>query len=244
MKKLMSVMFVGLILTGCVTNEPYVKLSEDVLPKTVMITVTTVVDVVNIVVDKNGKATVDRSTETVRIRGAGVFISQTGHILTCAHLVWTGNVQDITIEQYNGDIQRADLLNKDDFKDLALMKINAMRVLPYAQVADPRDLKVGQEVLAVGNPLGLGFSVSHGILSALNRDLDDFYNSTQSDTFLNPGNSGGPLFNINGELVGINSRIIPPVPLPVFTGLGFSVQCGQIHEFLVSFKKNYEGLEI
>jgi S1-C subfamily serine protease len=120
-------------------------------------------------------------------------------------------------------------------KDLALLK-TFREGSPYVRLADTRDLRAGQEVFAIGAPLGNAFSVSNGIISALNRD-EIRYNSLQTNAAINPGNSGGPLFNLKGELVGINSFIESPLAnAPVFTGLGFSVESGQILEFLASYK--------
>lgn len=142
-----------------------------------------------------------------------------------------------------GTCTAGEVLHKEDGLDLALLQSNFDTPTPYARIADPRKLRVGQEVLAVGSPLGFTFSVSHGIVSALNRDDLGVYNMTQSDAFLNPGNSGGPLFNLKGDIIGINSRIVPPVPANIFTGLGFSVQSGQIVEFLTRVRNKYLQLE-
>ena len=230
-------MLVGLLslgLIGCSdSGKKLVPIVQEALPKTVMLTVITVVDVLVITVEGD-KLKGEVKKATVQYRGAGVYISPTGHILTCAHMVDEGEVQDVLITQYDGIVMKADILYKDSNRDLALLKVNIYS--PYAKLADPRSLKVGQEVIAIGNPLGMDFSVSHGIVSALNRDNLGVYNMTQSDTFINPGNSGGPLFNLDGELVGINSRVLPPVHAPIFTGLGFSVAGGQILEFLTRFQ--------
>ena len=234
------ILTVYVLAAGCSTKEPLVELAEKTLPKTVMIKVNVTIDEPKIN-SENDTAVFISSTNWI-IQGAGVFITKDGYILSCAHLFWAGKVNSVTIVQFNGDIQRAELISFDTNKDLSLLKVNAMRKIPYARIADPRTLAVGQSVLAIGCPLGFDFSVSHGIISALNIDLLNFYNSTQSDVFLNPGNSGGPLFNMKGELIGINSRIVPPIPLPVFTGVGFSAQSGQIIEFLTECRKLHKAL--
>lgn len=221
-------------LMGCAPTEKLVKLAEETQPKTSMVYVKAIVTVLELTI-KDGHFKIEKSTEAIRVTGAGVFISPNGHILTCAHLFQFEWIKGITIEDFNGNVYPAELLAQDDRVDLALLKINEENT-NYARIADPRKLRVGQEVIAVGNPLGLSFSVTHGIISALNRDFGDRYNVTQSDTFLNPGNSGGPLFNLKGELVGINSFIVPPVNAPIFTGAGFSVQSGQIVEFLTKYR--------
>lgn len=229
-----------ILLSSCSTSEKFVGVARDALPKTTVVSVKAVITVEKASVNE-GKLKIEKSTETSTETGAGVFISPTGHILTCAHLFWVEEVTQVTIQDYDGYVYKADLLDKDDGKDLALLKIERPHS-DYVRIADPRKLRVGQEVLAIGTPLGREFSVTHGIISALNRDLESMYNLTQSDVFQNPGNSGGPLFNMKGELVGINSGIQPPVNAPIFTGIGFSVQSGQIVEFLTKIRNRYEGL--
>lgn len=221
-------------------KEKFVALSAEVVPKTVMITVIANVEQVRLYVTPDGLE-LKKSTVTVQIRGSGVLISPRGHVLTCKHLINEGEILSITIKTFDGYEHKGDVLAVDTQNDLSLMRIYE-NTPDFAKLADPRKFRVGQEVIAVGNPLGLEFSVTHGIISALNRDIAHDYNVTQSDTFINPGNSGGPLFNIHGELVGINVFMIPPINSPVFTGNGFSVQTGQIIEFLTKYKNKYEGL--
>lgn len=186
------------------------------------------------------------------VSGAGVFVTSDGNILTCAHLFnlpyKRGNIA--TIELYSGEIVAGEIIVVSKKYDLALVKANVTGV-KYLQLADPRKLRVGQEVIAIGNPLGFDFTVTHGIISALYRDVSDNYNVTQHDVFMNPGNSGGPVINLRGELVGINSFIISQIPFfPTFTGLGFSVQSGQCLEFLtfngktISPHRRYKWLRV
>jgi S1-C subfamily serine protease len=225
----------ALAFIGCAPVEKYVKLSDKCSPKTVMIEVHAVTTIVELVFTENGIDIVE-STVAVRVRGAGVYVSPEGHILTCDHLFSFDEIDDVIISEYSGGMYSAEILFREERLDLALLKVNPDRPVAFARIADPRKLRVGQEVMAIGNPLGFDFSVSHGIISSLYRDGLGVPNMTQSDAFLNPGNSGGPLFNLKGELVGINSRIVPPIRANVFTGLGFSVQCGQIIEFLTRFR--------
>ena len=227
MKPLAKLILISLFLVGCSTKEErFVTVAAKAIPQTVMI---------YCAVEVNVKG----SSEPARgvVQGAGVFISANNHILTCAHLFWLGKVVGTTVCDSEGNCTAADLLYKEDNRDLALIQAFYDKPHSYPRIADPRKLKVGQEVIAVGNPLGLDFSVCHGIISALNRDLDPMYNMTQSDAMINPGNSGGPLFNLKGELVGINRRVLPQIPfLHINTGLGFSIQSGQIIEFLTKFR--------
>lgn len=236
--KLKFLVIIALLIAGCTPGNRLVKVIEKSQPKTVMVSVTAVIDVLKMVKTPDGFKII-QSTAIGEFVGAGVYVSESGHVLTCAHLFWHNEVLGIKIEQLDGSIVPVDLVVQNDVLDLALLKADLINT-PYARLADPRKLRVGQEVFAIGNPLNLPFTVSHGIISALYRDLEDGFNMTQSDTMINPGNSGGPLFNLKGELVGINSRIIPPVDGPICTGISFSVQCGQIIEFLTKARVTSE----
>lgn len=228
MKKFLLLAVLATLVGGCKREKTLVEVAEEVVPKTVDVHVSGTFDL-----SIFGPAFAD---VPVRVEGAGVFVSENNHVLTCAHLFWLKTVTGITVCRDDNTCTAGDLLAKEDNNDLALVQSFFDKPTPYARLADPRKLRVGQAVLAVGSPLGFAFSVSHGIISALNRDGLGVQNMTQSDAFLNPGNSGGPLFNMKGEIVGINSRIVPPVNANIFTGLGFSVQTGQIIEFLTRFR--------
>jgi serine protease Do len=219
MKKLLAV--VALALAACATKEPYVKLSHEIVPKAVSISVVTM--------------DIQASTSGVKVRraqilGSGVFISPYGHVLTCAHL-FPFREKLATVCDSDGVCMAGEVLYIDQRKDLALVKVNDTTP-NYAKLT--REIKVGQEVLAVGSPYGFNFTVTRGIISALDRDTGLTEHLTQSDAAINPGNSGGPLFNMQGELVGINSQLVSP--LHTFCGLGFSVQPDQIQEFLRLFR--------
>ncbi len=229
----------ALLLTGC-AGERFVRVAEESIPKTVSIKVTAVVEQLVIESGPDG-FTITMGTVTVTYGGAGVFVSENGHVLTVHHLFDAGVIQSVMVCQSDDTCQRADILELDEKNDLALIQVGGPTP-DFARLADPREMRVGQEVIAVGSPLGLDFSVTHGIISYLGRDFSFRYNATQSDTPINPGNSGGPLFNLNGELVGINSFMIPPVNGPVFTGLGFSTSSAQIVEFLTKVRRKYEAL--
>lgn len=227
MKKLLFCLFLNCL--GCNKEEKFVSVSQESLHKSVVIYVSGIAEV--------SAFGINLGTVPVTMTGAGVFVSENNHVLTCDHLFGLSPITGITVCDYMDNCTAGEVLYKDPRLDLALVQTFFSTPTNYIQLADPRSLKVGQEMIAIGNPLGFPFSVSHGIISALNRDNLGIYNMTQSDTFINPGNSGGPLVNLNGELVGINSRIVPPVNANIFTGLGFSVQTGQIREFLTRFTK-------
>jgi serine protease Do len=219
MKKLF--LFLVLMLAGCST-EKYVKLSEDSSIVSTMITVPTIVTTYTLTLTEKG-IEVNRSTATAKILGSGVMVSPNGHILTCAHLFDNGTIQAINVTMQNGIVLPAKLVYQDQDKDLALLKVEGR--YEYAKLTS-QPLKIGQEVLVVGNPRGLDFSVSHGIISQLGRDFEG-YKFTQIDAPINPGNSGGPLFNLKGELIGINAMIIKDSD-----GLGFAISPETIMQFL------------
>jgi S1-C subfamily serine protease len=177
----------------------------------------------------------------VGVLGSGVFVSKKGHILTCAHLFreFKGPIKIRVISQ-DGSVVSGTVLKVSDNPslDLAVITAGFYKKTPSVTLCNPMRLAVGQEVFAIGSPLGLSFSVTSGIISALYRDFDGYaYNVTQSDTSINPGNSGGPLFDLHGRLVGINIFHQTDNPFGGFTGLGFSVQSGECIKFLTDCKK-------
>ncbi|MDH3667577.1 MAG: DegQ family serine endoprotease [Paracoccaceae bacterium] len=162
-----------------------------------------------------------RAPQTVQSLGSGFVISAEGYIVTNNHVI--AEADEITINFYNGVSLEATLIGTDPKTDIALLKVEPTEPLPFVNFADSDAARVGDWVLAIGNPFGLGGSVSAGIISARNRDInagpyDDFI---QTDAAINRGNSGGPLFDMNGDVVGVNSAIISPTGNSV--GIGFAV---------------------
>lgn len=239
MKLLWILLLLGLL--GCNKQERFVKVAEESLPKSVVIYVSGITEMTFLQVTDEGFSIVT-ATVPVTVTGAGVFVSPNNHVLTCDHLFELDKITGITVCDYNDTCTAGEVLEKRASLDLALVHTFFDAPTNYIRLADPRKLRIGQETIAIGNPLGFPFSVSHGIVSALNRDNLGVNNMTQSDTFLNPGNSGGPLINLNGELVGINSCIVPPVNANIFTGLGFSVQTGEIIRFLTDVRNHFDNL--
>lgn len=233
-----------LLFVGCVPKDRFVRVADDALSKSAMLEVKAVVVMTDISFGEDGFS-MSASTHAVTFKGAAVFVSPNGHLLTCAHMFEEGTISTITVISAIGRRYTADILYQDHKRDLALIKID-IKDHAFATLVDPRQIQVGQEVLAVGNPLGFEFSVSQGIISALDRDNVGLYDAVQTDAFINPGNSGGPLFNLDGQLVGINSRIVSPIDGPVFTGLGFTISPGQVLEFLTKFRgieKSFEKVK-
>ncbi|SIR28049.1 DegQ family serine endoprotease [Pseudacidovorax sp. RU35E] len=146
-----------------------------------------------------------RSVPT-RAEGSGFILSPDGIILTNAHVV--DGAKEVTVKLTDRREYRAKVLGADPKTDVAVLKINA-KDLPTVKLGSPKDLKVGEWVLAIGSPFGFENSVTAGVVSAKGRSLPDdgFTPFIQTDVPINPGNSGGPLFNARGEVVGINSQI-------------------------------------
>lgn len=141
--------------------------------------------------------------------GSGFIISNDGYLLTNNHVV--KEADEITVLLNDRREYPAEIVGRDARSDLALLKIEAEK-LPVVKFADPEDIKVGEWVVAIGSPFGLDYSASVGIISAIGRSLptekgENYVPFIQSDVAINPGNSGGPLFNLDGEVVGINSQI-------------------------------------
>jgi len=153
--------------------------------------------------------------------GSGFVIDPSGVIVTNNHVV--EGAETIEVHFHDDTILKAELVGRDPKTDLAVIRVKPEKPLPVVSFGDSDKLRVGEWVMAIGNPFGLGGSVSLGIVSARNRDInagpyDDFI---QTDAAINKGNSGGPLFNLKGQVMGINTAIFSPSGGSV--GIGFSV---------------------
>lgn len=137
--------------------------------------------------------------------GSGFIISDDGYVLTNNHVIADAN--DIFVTLTDGKEYKASVVGTDERTDVALIKIEGKDLTPL-KIGSPAQLKKGQWVLAIGSPFGLDSTVTVGIVSAINRDTGDYLPFIQTDVAVNPGNSGGPLINLNGEVVGMNSQII------------------------------------
>ncbi|MDB9741572.1 trypsin-like peptidase domain-containing protein [Akkermansiaceae bacterium] len=172
-------------------------------------------------------------------QGSGVIITEKGHVVTNYHVIDSGmrsGENSYVIELESGRLVEAQLLKIDSFLDLALLKINSDEKFSPIAFGDSDDVKVGHKVFAFGNPYGLGVSFSEGNIAAKNRFLSEF----QQDLFqmtapLNPGQSGGPLINVRGELIGINSSIYSKnSQFPGFQGIAFSIQSNEVKDSVKS----------
>jgi len=153
--------------------------------------------------------------------GSGFVVDAGGYIVTNNHVIEDADLIEVTFP--NGDTYEAELLGRDPATDIALLKIETGKDLPFVKFGDSDNAEVGEWVMAIGNPFGYSGSVAAGIISARNRDIshgsyDDFI---QTDVAINKGNSGGPLFNMDGDVVGVNTAILSPTGYSV--GISFSV---------------------
>ncbi|MFZ1728465.1 MAG: Do family serine endopeptidase [Albidovulum sp.] len=177
----------------------------------------------------------NRGPQRSNALGSGFVISEDGYIVTNNHVI--EGADEISIEFFSGKKLDAKLVGTDLKTDIALLKVESDTPLPFVTFGNSDLMRVGDWVMAMGNPLGQGFSVSAGIVSARNRALygnyDDFI---QTDAAINRGNSGGPLFNMDGEVVGVNTSILSPNGGSI--GIGFSMASnvvskvvGQLRDF-------------
>lgn len=175
-----------------------------------------------------------------RSAGSGFIIDKTGYIVTNNHVVENGDT--ISVQLSNGDSIDAKLIGRDPSTDIALLKIESKDPLPYVPFATDDNLRVGDWVVAVGNPFGLGGSVTAGIVSARGREMNDqigtYTDFIQIDASINRGNSGGPTFDLNGNVVGINTLIISPTGGNV--GIGFAIPASTATSIVEQLKANGE----
>jgi S1-C subfamily serine protease len=164
-------------------------------------------------------------------QGSGFIIDKKGYILTNNHVV--ENAQKIIVTLASGEKLSATLVGRDSASDLAIIKISEGNINNVATLGDSDKLKVGQKAIAIGNPFGLGHTLTTGIVSALNRSIItsenvQIDNLIQTDTAINPGNSGGPLLNSNGEVIGINAVIYSLSG--GYEGIGFAIPINRAKE--------------
>ncbi len=160
-----------------------------------------------------------RPREEARASGSGVIVDPAGYILTNNHVI--ENAQDITVRLSDSRKFTATLVGRDPKTDLAVLKVDAPVPLPAAEMGDSDRLRVGQWMIAIGNPFGLDRTVTVGIVSATARTrvgVTTYENFIQTDASINPGNSGGPLLNLDGRVIGVNTAIVA-----AGQGIGFSI---------------------
>ena len=176
----------------------------------------------------------DRSPRRIKVYASGFVIDPSGIIVTNKHVV--DGALDMHVIFSNGDRVPARLLVAAAMIDVAVLKVDVDHPLPALKWADSDSLQIGDSVLTIGNPLGLGMSVSAGIVSALNRNLHDtpFDSYIQTDAAINYGNSGGPLIDSNGTVVGLDTALYNPQASGGSIGIGFAIP-SNIVSFVVQF---------
>ncbi|HVB21978.1 MAG TPA: trypsin-like peptidase domain-containing protein [Ktedonobacteraceae bacterium] len=159
--------------------------------------------------------------------GSGVILDSRGFIVTNNHVI--AGAERIQVTLYNGTSLAAQLVGADKQNDLAVIRISTTAKLTVATLGDSSKLQVGQEVLAIGNPLGITQTVTSGIVSALNRDVSSIPDAIQTDAAINPGNSGGALVDLQGELVGIPTlSAINAQSNTLANGVGFAIPSNRV----------------
>ncbi|MDO6479003.1 DegQ family serine endoprotease [Shimia thalassica] len=228
--------------------ESFADLAEKISPAVVNITTSTVVagrtgpqgivpegspfeDFFREFQDRQGEGDRPRRTSAL---GSGFVISEDGYVVTNNHVI--DGADEILIEFFSGEELPAKLIGKDPNTDIALLKVESDKPLPYVSFGNSDTARVGDWVVAMGNPLGQGFSVSAGIVSARNRALSGSYDDyIQTDAAINRGNSGGPLFNMDGEVVGVNTAILSPNGGSI--GIGFSMASNVVTKVVKQLKE-------
>src|SRR6476469_6170675 len=180
--------------------------------------------------------------QTLQSLGSGFIIDPSGYIVTNEHVV--ERAADLKIEVITNDNKsfKGRYITGDPKKDLAFIKIDSDKPLPFVNLHDISPNRLGQTVIVVGNALGYGSSISRGVLSGVKREItinnNDYHDLLQTDAAINPGNSGGPLIDLSGRLVGISSAKMAFTPQGVPTqGLGFAIPADIVRESVERFKK-------
>jgi serine protease Do len=194
--------------------------------------------------------------------GSGFIVREDGYIVTNAHVVTGANKFLVHVDE--GDVYEAELIGTDAFKDIAVLKIDTDDNLPVAVLGDSDETRIGEPVVAIGSPLGFEATVTAGIVSTIDRSMDDLGRPTdvrrpkgfiQTDAAINPGNSGGPLLNSRGEVIGVNQAIVRWQPgsgmfgqgaVPI-EGIGFAIPINEVKETIEHIVKNgkvvYPGIQ-
>jgi serine protease Do len=183
--------------------------------------------------DNSGGGGAQPRTREAGSLGSGFIISPDGYIVTNNHLIQgltgTGTVDTVTVKTTDGREFAARIVGRDETSDLALLKIDGQN-LPFVQWGDSTKARVGDWVIAIGDPYGVGSTVTAGIISALHRSITGvgaYDRYIQTDAAINMGNSGGPMFDLNGNVIGINSALISPTGASVGIGLAIPAEAAK-----------------
>ena len=182
--------------------------------------------------DQNGKGL--NEPQRSEALGSGFVVSADGYIVTNNHVI--EGADQIEIEFFSGKRLSAKLVGTDLKTDIAVLKVDSPEPLPFVAFGDSDAMRVGDWVMAMGNPLGQGFSVSAGIVSARGRELSGSYDDfLQTDAAINKGNSGGPLFNMDGQVIGVNTAILSPTGGSI--GIGFSMASNVVSKVVTQLEQ-------
>ena len=183
--------------------------------------------VINISSKKNNGTRSYNGASKNEVIGSGIIISNDGYIVTNLHVIEGTKI--VEVEMGNGQIYPASLIGFDRRSDLAVIKINPMDALKPIQVSNSASVRVGDQVIAIGNAFGLGKTFTSGIISATGRDYGNPYlELIQTDAAINPGNSGGALINHKGNLIGMNTKIFSKTGS--YAGIGFALPANKMIE--------------
>ncbi|WP_417262240.1 Do family serine endopeptidase [Celeribacter sp.] len=245
----LAIMFQTIAAEARGAPETFADLAEKVSPAVVNITTTTVVeastdqqpivpegspfeDFFRDFMDRNGPG--GQAPRRSQALGSGFVISEDGYIVTNNHVI--EGADEIEIEFFEGFTLPAKLVGTDPKTDIAVLKVESDKPLAYVPFGDSDVARVGDWVMAMGNPLGQGFSVSAGIVSQRGRALSGAYDDyIQTDAAINRGNSGGPLFNMDGQVIGVNTAILSPNGGSI--GIGFSMASNVVSKVVDQLKE-------
>ncbi|MDG2005363.1 MAG: Do family serine endopeptidase [Novosphingobium sp.] len=187
------------------------------------------------------------ATREAQSLGSGFIVSADGYVVTNNHVVApnsrTGEVESITVTMPDGNEYPANLVGRDAASDLAVLKIESKKAFPFVNFGDSTNARVGDWVIAIGNPFGLGGTVTSGIISAVYRNTGSntaYDRYIQTDASINRGNSGGPMFDMKGQVIGINNAIFSPTGGSV--GIGFAIPADVAAPIVEKLKKG-EAIE-
>lgn len=207
------------------------KVAENVVPRGVVPEGSPFEDLFRDFADRNPGRRGPRNTSAL---GSGFVVSKDGYVVTNNHVI--DGADEILVEFPDLKEYSAKVVGIDKNIDIALLKIEADKPLPFVEFGDSDLSRVGDWVMAIGNPLGQGFSVSAGIISARNRTLSGSYDDyIQTDAAINRGNSGGPLFNMEGYVIGVNTAILSPTGGSI--GIGFSMSSNVVSPVVEQLKE-------
>jgi serine protease Do len=172
----------------------------------------------------------------VEARGSGFIVDADGTIVTNNHVVRNATSVSVTME--DGTVLPAKIIGRDPRTDIAVLRVNAGHKLPFLSLGNSADVEPGQWVIAVGNPFGLGGTVTSGIVSARGRDIGEgpYDNFIQTDAAINQGNSGGPLFTQDGKVIGINTAILSPSGGSI--GIGFAIPSDTVRTIVAQLEEH------